>query len=69
MTVNGPMTRSDRLATLEEVRRSFRRELGRLEGVVIFRLMLVTVRCGLTLAKYGCANSQNGETHVGLGFR
>jgi hypothetical protein len=41
MTVNGPMTRSDRLATLEEVRRSFRRELGRLEGVVIFRLMLV----------------------------
>ena len=32
MTVNGPMTRADRVATLEEAKAQFQ-ELGRLEGV------------------------------------
>ena len=33
MTVNGPMTRSDRVATLEEAKAQFQKKLGRLEGV------------------------------------
>jgi hypothetical protein len=32
MTVNGPMTRSDRVATLEEAKAQFQK-LGRLEGM------------------------------------
>jgi hypothetical protein len=30
---NGPMTRSDRVATLEEAKAAFSEELGRVEGV------------------------------------
>src|SRR6185369_6718565 len=33
MTVNGPMTRSDRVATLEEAKAQLSEELGRMEGV------------------------------------
>ena len=33
MTVNGPMTRADRVATLEEAQGAISEELGRLEGV------------------------------------
>jgi hypothetical protein len=32
MNANGPMTRSDRVATLEEAKAQFQEELGRLEG-------------------------------------
>ena len=34
LTVNGPMTRADRVATLDEAKAQFQKELGRLEGVV-----------------------------------
>jgi hypothetical protein len=33
MTVNGPMARSDRVATLEEAKAQFSEELGRMEDV------------------------------------
>jgi hypothetical protein len=33
MTVNGPMTRADRVATLEEAKARFQKELGCLEGL------------------------------------
>jgi hypothetical protein len=33
LTVNGPMTRADRVATLEEAKAQFSEELGRVEGV------------------------------------
>src|SRR4051812_50003756 len=33
MNANGPMTRADRVATLEEAKAQFSEELGRLEGL------------------------------------
>ena len=33
LTVTGPMTRSDKVATLEEAKAQFLEELGRMEGV------------------------------------
>jgi hypothetical protein len=33
LTVNGPMTRADKVATLEEAKAQFSKKLGRLEGV------------------------------------
>jgi hypothetical protein len=33
LTINGPMTRADKVATLEEAKAQFQKELGRLEGL------------------------------------